>query len=493
MKTILGLLAFAAGLVTPCVAAAAAATPSPPNILFFFADDQRHDTLGVAGHPIIQTPAIDRLAREGVRFRNAFVTTSVCWVSRSVILTGQWARSHAQRDAIPRVTPAALSTIYPLQLRAAGYRTGHFGKWHMTAPPGFDPAAQFDRYEAIGRNPYFKTLPDGSKRHETDLVADRAIEFLQTQPKGQPFALNLWFNASHAEDNDRRPGIGHYPWPPSADGLYEDRVIPPPRLGDPAIYERHPDFLKSSINRERFFWSYDTPEKYQTNVRAYLRMITGIDRALARVVAALERAGLAENTIIVYTADNGYYLGDRGFQGKWSHFEESLRVPLVIYDPRLPAAQRGRVLDQLALNVDLPATFLDWAGAKTPAAYEGRSLAPLVESRAPADWRRHFFCEHLDLAPTLTWEGVRGERYVYARYFDQQPAYEFLHDLRADPDELVNLAADPAHAAILREQRALCDQEMNARGGALLPLDQRGAKKSPAAKKGAKKSAPSSK
>ncbi|MBI4624256.1 MAG: sulfatase-like hydrolase/transferase, partial [Verrucomicrobia bacterium] len=301
-----------------------------PNILFLLADDQRHDTLSCAGHAIVQTPTIDRLAAEGVRFRNAFATTSVCWVSRAVLLTGQWARTHIQRDAVPVVTPKALSTIYPVQLRAAGYRTGYFGKWHLQSPAGFKPAEQFDQFEAIGRNPYFKTLPDGTKRHETDLVCDRGIEFIRTQPKDQPFCLNLWFNAAHAEDNDHRPGIGLYPWPPSVDGMYEDRAIPPPRLRDPAIYERHPEFLKQSLNRERFFWGYDPPEKYQTSLRAYFRMISGIDRAVARVIAALEEACLAENTIIVYSADNGYYLGDRGFQGKWSHYEESLRVPLII-------------------------------------------------------------------------------------------------------------------------------------------------------------------
>lgn len=476
-------------LLLQVTAAAFAAETRRPNIVFLFSDDQRYDTLGCAGHPIVQTPTIDRLAAEGVRFQNAFVTTSICWVSRAIVLTGQWARSHVQRDAVPVVTPAALSTTYPVQLRAAGYRTGFFGKWHLMSPPGFNPASQYDRYEAIGRNPYFRPMPDGSKRHETDLVCDRGIEFIQSQPKDQPFLLNLWFNAAHAEDNDRRPGAGHYPWPPSVDGMYEDRTIPPPRLGDPAIYERHPDFLKQSINRERFFWGYDTPEKYQTNLRAYFRMISGIDRAVARVIAALEQAGLADNTIIVYSADNGYYLGDRGFQGKWSHFEESLRVPLIVYDPRLPKAQRGKVVPQMALNVDLPATFLDWAGVTKPAKYEGRSLAPIVQGRAPADWRTHFFAEHVDLAPTLTWEGVRGERYVYARYFDQKPAFEFLHDLQTDPDELRNLATDPAHAETLRKMRALCDAEMNARGGPLLPMDERGAKKSPAAKKGAPKKA----
>src|SRR5688572_4259284 len=158
MKSVLAVVTSLSALsICRCASAA-----TRPNIVFLFADDQRYDTLGAAGHPIIQTPTIDRLAAEGVRFRNAFVTTSVCWVSRAVVLTGQWGRSHAQRDAVPVVTPRALSTIFPVQLRAAGYRTGYFGKWHVMAPPGFDPSAQFDHYEAIFRNPYIKTLPDGT-------------------------------------------------------------------------------------------------------------------------------------------------------------------------------------------------------------------------------------------------------------------------------------------------------------------------------------------
>ncbi len=466
-------------LVHPCRA-------ERPNILFLFADDQRYDTLSCAGHPIVQTPTIDKLAADGVRFSNAHVTTAVCWVSRAVVLTGQWARTHATRTSVPDVKPESLATMFPVELRKAGYRTGHIGKWHMQAPAGFKPQDQYDVYEAVTRNPYFKTMPDGSKRHETDIVCDKGIDFINSQPKDKPFCLNLWFNAAHAEDNDHRPGIGLYPWPQSTDGMYEDRSIPPARLGDPAIFEAHPQFLKDSINRERWFWGYDTPEKFETNVRAYYRMISGIDKAIARVLSALKDAGLAENTIIVYSADNGYYLGDRGFQGKWSHYEESLRVPLVICDPRVPQAARGRVAEEMVLNVDLAPTFLDWAEAKAPAGYEGRSLAPLVENKSAADWRQHFFCEHLDLAPSLTWEGIRGQRYVYARYFDQQPVYEFLHDLQTDPDELKNLAADPAHAAALAEMRALTDQEMNARGGALLPMSERGAKK-PASKKGAGK------
>ncbi|MEX2187561.1 MAG: ribonuclease III domain-containing protein, partial [Pirellulales bacterium] len=148
-------------------------------------------------------------------------------------------QQHAQREDIPTVRPESLATLYPLELRRAGYRTAHFGKWHFRAPAGFQPASQYDEFEAIGRNPYFRPLPDGTRRHETDLVADRGIAFLRAQPKNRPFALNLWFNAAHAEDNDRRPGSGHYPWPPSVDGLYEDRAIPPPRLSDSGLYEAH--------------------------------------------------------------------------------------------------------------------------------------------------------------------------------------------------------------------------------------------------------------
>jgi arylsulfatase A-like enzyme len=457
-----------------------------PNILFLFADDQRFDTMSCARHGIVQTPTIDRLAANGVRFSNAHVTTPVCWVSRAVVLTGQWARTHAQRDAIPTVKPESLATMFPLLLRNAGYRTAHFGKWHMKAPGGFNPAAQFDEYEAITRNPYFKAMPDGTKKHETDIVCDRGIEFIKSQPKDKPFCLHLWFNAAHAEDSDHRPGIGLYPWPQSTDGMYEDRSIPPPLLGDPAIFEALPSFLKQSINRQRWYWGYDTPEKFQINVRAYYRMISGIDKGVARVLAALEAAGLAENTIVVYSGDNGYYLGDRGFQGKWSHFEESLRVPMVIYDPRVPGPHRGRVLDELVLNVDLAPTFLEWAGVPKPAAYEGRSLAPFVDDKPVAGWRTSFFCEHLDLAPLLTWEGVRDQRYVYARYFDQNPPYEFLHDLKTDRDELTNFATDPNHADALKMMREQCDREMNSRGGALPPMGERNSK-APQKKRAGKK------
>ena len=445
-----------------------------PNILFFFADDQRNDTLGCAGHPIIKSPNIDALAQQGVRFENAFVAHPICWVSRTTILTGRHARSFGSPTKPDQARAEALAEFLPDQLGKAGYHTAFYGKWHAKMPAGFKPEEHFDDFERIFRNPYFKKMPDGSLRHESEVIGDRAVSFLERQKDSdEPFYLSLWFNAAHAEDGDKRPGIGHFPWPKAVDGMYDDLEVPAPRLSDGSIYEQHPQFLKDSINRERYFWRWDTPEKYQTNIRAYFRMISGIDGVVGRVVKRLRDLGLADNTIIVYSADNGYYMGDRGFAGKWSHYEQSLRVPLIIVDPRQPENLRGRVTSQMALNLDLPSTFLDWAGADIPSSYEGRSLRDLVSSRQADDWRSDFYCEHVTLQPHLTWEGVRNERFIYARYFDQEPSYEFLHDLQADPDQLTNLATSPEHRKTLQSLRQRCDELVSKYGGPLAPLDQR--------------------
>jgi choline-sulfatase len=280
----------------------------------------------------------------------------------------------------------------------------------------------------------------------------------------------MWFNACHAEDGDRRPGIGHFPWPRAVDGMYETDEIAPPRLNDPAIFESQPDFLKTTINRERFFWRWNTDLKYRTNMRAYLRMVSGIDNAIGRFLQALEEAGLAENTIIVYSADNGYHMGNRGFAGKWSHYEEALRVPLIIADPRVRKSQRGQVTDAIALNLDLPATFLDWAGAKIPARYQGYSLKPVVENGKPADWRVEAFHEHFAVRNRIpAFEGLRNENFKYVRYFDQDN-YEFLHDLKNDPDELTNLAGNAKYAKTLAEMRERTTRRVAELGGPLDPL-----------------------
>ncbi len=451
---------------------------SRPNIVFFFADDQRNDTLGCAGHDIVKTPNIDALAKQGVLFENCLVSHSICWVSRTTILSGLTARSFGSESVADMAKPDAVETLYSDILRSVGYRTGYFGKWHAKMPRGYRPEKHFDEFEKIGRNPYFKKQPDGTTRHETELIVDRGIEFIRKRPNDKPFALNMWFNASHAEDNDKRPGIGHFPWPRSVDGMYEDIQVPPPRLNDPAIFESQPEFLKHSINRERFFWRWDTPEKYQTNIRAYYRMISGIDHAMGRFLKVLKEEGLDQNTIIVYSADNGYYLGDRGFAGKWSHYEQSLRVPLIIYDPRQPEGNRGRVVKQTALNLDFPPTFLDWAGADVPNRYQGRSLVPLVNGAEASSWRRDSFHEHLAVRNRqAAFEGIREGRFKYVRYFDETPAYEFLHDLKNDPDELVNLVNDPKFNDVLLRLRKRCEERVSELGGPITPLKANGGSK----------------
>ncbi|MCB9949848.1 MAG: sulfatase-like hydrolase/transferase [Planctomycetaceae bacterium] len=442
-----------------------------PNIVFFFTDDQTTSTLGCYGNDIVQTPNIDGLAQRGTRFSNMFVSQPICWVSRTSILTGRFGRTYGTPDN-PELTRAEVAqTLYSDILREHGYRTGYFGKWHAKMPDGYQPASHFDAFEAIGRNPYYKRQPDGTLRHETELIVDRGIEFLKQQPQDKPFALNMWFNACHAEDGDRRPGIGHFAWPRAVDGMYEDITIPPPRLGDPAIFDSHPTFLQTTLNRERYFWRWNTPEKYQTNVRAYYRMVSGIDGAIGRFLKALDEAGLSDNTIIVYSADNGYYMGNRGFAGKWSHYDDALRVPLIVADPRVPADQQGQVTDAIALNVDLPSTFLDWAGADVPKAYQGRSLKPVVSSGKPDDWRTESFHEHFAVRSRIpAFEGIRGERFKYARYFDHGN-FEFLHDLQNDPDELVNLVSDPKFADVLNEMRERTTTTVASLGGPLAPLN----------------------
>lgn len=428
--------------------------PSPPaqplNVLFLLVDDQRNDTLGCAGHPVVRTPNLDALASQGTRFANAFVTTSICAASRASIITGTFERTHQFTFEAPPLKDAWCATSYPTLMRAAGYRTGFIGKFGMEVSPAA-LGQMFDSFRPHNRTPYFNVLPDGTRIHETDLTAQRAIEFLREQPVNQPFCLNLSFNAPHAEDGDL---ANLYPWPPSADGLYGGTPIPPARLNEPELFDSLPSFLKTSLNRERFFWCCDAPDKYAQNMRAYFRMISGIDNAVGRVMAELERLGLAGNTLVVYTADNGYYMGDRGFAGKWSHFEQSLRVPLIIRDPRAPQALRGQTDRGMALNIDIAPTLLAAAGLAAPARSQGTSLLNTVRGTASGGQRSEGFFEHLWATPSIPrWDGIRTTRYKYARYFAQQPVFEFLYDLEIDPDERTNLAGVPAYAATLTQLR----------------------------------------
>ncbi|MBI9017867.1 MAG: sulfatase [Phycisphaerae bacterium] len=429
-----------------------AASKKLPNIILLLTDDQRNDTLGCAGDSIIQTPNIDKLATKGVRFENSFVTTSICAASRASIFTGVCERTHGYTFGKPAVPKNYTLNSYPVLLRDNGYRCGFVGKFGSVME---NSSEMFDFRKDV-RGPGYLKQPDGSKKESTEIIGGFANDFIK-EDDTRPFCLSVSFHASHAKDSDHTPGKGHYPYPEGVSELYENQKMPAPNLSDPKYFETLPEFMKESMNRQRFHWRWDTPEKYQANMRAYYRMLSGIDNVVGQLVQTLKEKGLADNTVIIYTADNGYYMGDRGFAGKWTHFEQSLRVPLVVYDPRLPENTRGRVVDPMALNIDLAPTILDLAHQQIPNHYQGRSVMPVVKtpSLKNLQWREDFFCEHLmenDLIPK--WEGVRTQRYKYACYFSQNPAYEFLHDLKNDPTEFKNLVADPNYQDVLKQMRA---------------------------------------
>lgn len=429
----------------------ALAAETRPNILFLLADDQRNDVLGCYGNSLIKTPTLDRLAAGGLRFDNAFCEVPICAASRASLFTGVTQRSHGYNFGEPPVAEIYQTTSYPAMLKHAGYRNGFAGKFGVAfAKPGIEE--DFDFFREIGRNPYLHKMPDGSLRHETDLCADAAIEFIKSTPGGKPFCMSVSFNASHAEDGDKRPGY-HFQWPESTDGMYEDITIPAPRLADKKYNEALPPFLKAkkNLNTLRYHWRWDTPEKYQTNIRAYYRMISGIDNAVARIMATLKEQGLDQNTIIIYSADNGFMMGDRSTAGKWNHYEQSLRIPLIVFDPRLPQAERGRQITKLVSNIDITPTLLEFAGVRIPKVYQGLSLVPLVMDKPTGEWREDFFCEH-SFKSFNNWHGVRGERYKYAVYYEEAKGpYECLYDLVNDPTELKNLATNPEFSEIRKK------------------------------------------
>ncbi|MEM9702672.1 MAG: sulfatase [Planctomycetota bacterium] len=446
----------------------------PVDVLFVLTDDHRNDHLGCAGHPVLKTPHIDALAARGVRFENAFVTTSICAASRATIFTGRYELSHGHTFGKPPIASALVTDSYPAVLRRAGYRTGFAGKFGVKID-GKPAGSMFDSFEPINRSPYFKKQADSTLRHTADLIGDAAVRFIAETPPERPLCLSISFNAGHAEDRDLRD---HYPYPEAEADLYVTEKLPPVGPVSPRAFDDLPDFMAASMNRDRWQWRWHTNFQRDRNTRDYYRLLSAADRNVGRAIAALEEAGRLENALVIVTGDNGYYMGSRGLAGKWSHFEESLRVPLVVAGPgvlgRTNAAagdsSGGRVEGAIALNVDLPATMLDVCGLPVPQGYQGRSLAPLLRGEKPADWRTDFLAEHRMEHPRIhKWQGVRGERWVYANYYEQQPPYEFLHDLNRDPLQLENLANDPRYAETLKRMRARSKQL-----GEMLASDDRG-------------------
>lgn len=418
-----------------------------PNIIFFLADDLRWDALGCYGNDVVQTPNVDALARDGVRFERAFVTTSICSVSRASILAGQYGRRHEILNFSDTFTPEQWSRTYPAQLREAGYYTGFIGKFGVGKASHVRSMADklgFWRGRT-GQGGLFIDPKDPEKIHATAQYGNEALEFLRSAPAGQPKCLSLSFTAPHARDGEPR----EFQPDPRDEDLYSTVTVEVSEKASQKFFAQLPEAAQKSEGRKRWDARFSTPEQHQETVKDYLRLVTGIDREVGRIRKALDKQGLTTNTVIIFTSDNGFFYGERGLADKWLMYEESIRIPLIIFDPRLPESRRGAVVSQLALNIDFAPTMLDLAEVRIPGAMQGRSLVPLVQGDSATDWRNDFFYEHHfgenRKPPIPATEGVREERWKYTRWTSVEPVFEELFDLEKDPEELNNLAEDPEH------------------------------------------------
>lgn len=458
---LLATLAPLAVLVVACAAlvpAPARAAERKPNFLFVYTDDQRWDAMGVVQrehgergrYPWFTTPAMDRIAAEGVRFRNAFVTLSLCAPSRAAFLTGRY--NHLN-GVVNNHTPfPETSVTHASLLRAAGYTTAYVGKWHMGSQrgqrPGFDYSASF-----VGQGRYVdcpveingESTP--TKGWIDDVSTDYAIAFMK-QNRAKPFSLVVGFKACHGPTTPPERAANRFA------GEKARRV---PNLGLRASFRDEANIPAAKAARA----AAGNDAGVEVNLN-YFRCVSAADDNLGRLLATLDELGLADDTVVVFTSDNGYYQGEHSLGDKRSLYDESIRIPLVVRYPR--AIARGRISDDLVLNVDVAPTFLDLAGVTPPAEMQGRSWRPLF-TRGGTDgvkpWRTAFFAEYFQengYPQTPTMVAVRTTDAKLIKYTGHDDWTE-LFDLKADPYETKNLARDPAHRALLTRLTAEFDRE----------------------------------
>ncbi|UFH56177.1 sulfatase [Spirosoma sp. KNUC1025] len=428
--------------------------PSRPNIIFLLTDDHRWDALGVMGNPIIQTPNLDALARTGILFPNAYVTTSICCVSRASLLSGQYMSRHKIQDFDTPFSPAALAQTYPLLLKKAGYKIGFIGKYGVGTK--HQPSDAFDYWSCTPKSQPDYEVPDAQGRliHDTDTISHAIQKFLSEfanqGPSSQgPFCLSVGFKAPHELDGDPPTYVVQSRFK----DLYANAKIPLPLTADPKYWDSFPDFFRTDQNIARVRWKplLSTPDRHAETVKNYYRLITGVDEAVGKLVAQLKSLNLDQNTVIVFMGDNGFYLGEHGLEGKWYGHEESIRVPLIIYDPRLPVELRGSKSTQIALNIDVAPTLLARAGVPIPAGMQGTDL--LRDLKNPTPERTDFFYEHTFMgSPRIPKvEGVVGTVFTYMNYIEH--GYEELYNTVQDPHETMNLAKDTRYAKELENMR----------------------------------------
>lgn len=418
-----------------------------PNFLILITDDQRYDALGVvqkeqgdrARFPWFQTPNLDRLAAEGVRFRNAFVVNSLCAPSRAVMLTGRYNHINGVASNF-RAFPVE-NVTYATLLRQIGYTTAYFGKWHMDAQterPGFDYFASF-----VGQGRYFDCplLVCGRETPTTgwvdDVTTQYAIRFIKECAKGdKPWLVVVGFKGSH----------GPFTPPDRAKGRFEGRSAKrTPNFGS------RPPYLPG-LRADR---PAETASESEVPVNLdYFRCISAVDECVGQLLQALEESGVAGNTVVIFQSDNGFYLGEHGLGDKRSAYEESLRIPLIARHPR--SIPKGLLRDEMVLNLDLAPTILDFAGAEIPAQMQGRSWRPLAEGKH-VPWRRSWLYEYFaekqrnSRVPDIV--AVRTESAKLITYPGHDDWTE-LYDLRNDPYETRNIYRDPSASELRRELEA---------------------------------------
>ena len=460
-----------------------AAATERPNILFIMTDDHAAHAISAYGSRVNHTPHLDRLAREGMLFRNAFVTNSICTPSRAAILTGKY--SHLNGVPVFNRFDGSQPTVAKL-LQAGGYHTGMIGKWHL----GSDPTG-FDRWEIFpGQGAYNDPVlytATGEKtytgRYATDLVTDLAIDFIRSRPKDRPFFLMCHHKAPHR------------PWTPDERHrkMFEGRWIPePPTLWDG--YQTRTDALRENEQRvaadltrrdlkleppagltepELTDWLAVKPAevaidaaggktlagealvrwKYQRYMQDYLACVQGVDDNVGRLLDFLKESGLERNTMVVYTSDQGFFLGDHGLFDKRFMYEDSLRMPLMV---RWPAAiPAGATTEAMALNLDFAPTFLEAAGLPVPVDMQGRSLVPVLRGPQPAGWRTSMYYRYYHDPGdhnTRAHQGVRTLTHKLIHY-STKDQWE-LFDLARDPQELHNLYGQPGQEKLTAELKA---------------------------------------
>lgn len=441
--------------------AADAAPAKRPNFVFILTDDQRYDAMGFMGRPLfLKTPNMDRLAREGAHLTNAFVTTALCSPSRACFLTGAYAHRHGVMTNENNDPDPAFQT-FPQVLQKAGYETAYVGKWHMERKseprPGFDYWLSF-----MGQGVYFDPKLNENGRefqaqgYMTDILTDHAVRFVEKE-REKPFCMVLAHKAVHEPFT---PADRHQ------DAFPDARIPEPANFKDD--YSGKPEWQRRLLEhgggkREKWLANKDKPvpptlEPGQWNGREprrldYYRALMAVDDSIGRVLDALDRKGVLDDTVVVFAGDNGFFVGEHRKGDKRLAYEESIRIPWLIRYPRM--IEPGTRISRMALNIDLAPTFLDLAGAKAPKTMQGRSLKPLFDGKRHP-WRESFLYEYFreEWYPGIPLiHAVRTESMKYVTYPDIDDLDE-LYDLRKDPLEMRNLAQDPAHADEVKKLRA---------------------------------------